>query len=108
MKYVVVSIINSNVDSNHPSGVAMCSTGDGEPWIFAKSGLFENKVEAFRFEDKLYDKLLGEFKEEQSLNDGWKISLTHRSIRIDHIGEDGEIDDSVWVLSTRVICIGEE
>lgn len=115
MKYVVTQLLNAVYDAGniHESGLCTCSSNDeGFPWVMVESKLFDTYEEAEDFADKLFDKLVEEYKE-QELEPGWEfvpgvcrdLYVSHEDI--DEYYPEGYTDKEEWVFEINILGIEE-
>lgn len=114
MKYVVVSIYNSELDAcslndgHNQTGVCTCSTGDGFPAVFVESGTFDDKQTALDYADRLFEKLFIEFQNNGTYGD-WNLqkNCNKNCLEVNHPinPNTDELIESLWVLSIQVLEI---
>lgn len=112
MKYLVVQMVNSGLDEieEHESGVITCDIGDGLPWAFAKSPLFDTVQEADKFAKKLFrEQVCKTIGECGKLYEGWYFNPANSSMTLEIFKEhEDEIVDAEWIFTIDVVQIESE
>lgn len=77
MKYVVIETINSDLDGcnrGQGTGICMCSTGDGTPWVFCVSKMFDTWEEAYEVCKKLFQERKQEIIDTEIISNEWYLA----------------------------------
>lgn len=116
MKYIVVSIINTELnictcntmgDVPENPGVYTCGEYTLTPDIFVEK-IFDNKDKAWEYAQKLYNKAVKKYKAQLNTKHGWRMissSLGFCTVEVERLLEDGCRSDNRWIEKFTVLTV---
>lgn len=111
MKYIVIKIYNTEIDScsHNEAGVAACSTWTGGPYVEQASRPFETGAEAYKEMKKIIESELNAW-ENIGCNDGWQFAFDPGNpigyIHVNNGQNDGEYKE-YWLEAFDILKIEE-